>query len=248
MNDRYIGAELDTFAAAANWKSYMARSIGRYIGGRVLEVGAGIGINTRFLYNPRVCEWVCLEPDPDLAGRIGKRLIHGELPRGCRVVNGTVGSLEANARFDTILYLDVLEHIAEDGAELARAAALLWPRGRLVVLAPAHQFLFSPFDTAIGHYRRYSRARLRTLTPARCRFEVGMMLDSAGFFASAANRFLFSSPMPSYRQIAVWDRFLVPISRVLDRMTAHRFGKSVVAVWQCDPEAVGLPLRRARRS
>jgi SAM-dependent methyltransferase len=248
MSDRYIGVELDLFATAANWKGYVARSIGRFIGGRVLEVGAGIGANTRFLHNPRVCEWVCLEPDPDLADRIGKRLIHGELPRGCRVVNGTVSSLEANARFDTILYLDVLEHIAADSAELAGAAALLWPKGRLVVLAPAHRFLFSPFDTAIGHYRRYNRATLRALTPARCRFEVGMMLDSAGFFASLANRFLLSTPMPSYRQIALWDRLLVPISRILDRVTAYRFGKSVVAVWQCDPEAVGLPFRRVPRS
>ena len=232
MNYRYVGAELEIFAAAANWKSYVARSIGRFVGGRVLEAGAGIGANTRFLHNPRVCEWICLEPDPDLAGRIGKRLIHGELPRGCRVVNGTITSFDGVGRFDTILYLDVLEHIAEDGLELARAARLLASNGRLVVLAPAHQFLFSPFDAAIGHYRRYNRAMLRALTPPGCVFERSMMLDSAGFFASAANRLLLAETMPSRRQIAVWDRFLAPISRILDRVTMHRFGKTVVAVWR----------------
>jgi SAM-dependent methyltransferase len=232
MNYRYVGAELEIFAAAANWKDYVARSIGRFVGGRVLEVGAGIGANTRFLHNPRVCEWICLEPDPDLAIRIGKRLIHGELPRGCRVVNGTITSVDGVGRFDTILYLDVLEHIAEDGLELARAARLLAPNGRLVVLAPAHQFLFSPFDAAIGHYRRYNRATLRALTPPDCVLARSMMLDSAGFFASAANRLLLAEKMPSRRQIAVWDRFLVPISRVLDRATMRRFGKTVVAVWR----------------
>ena len=244
MTYRYVGAELEIFAAAANWKSYVARNIGRFIGGRVLEVGAGIGTNTRFLHNPRVCEWICLEPDPELAGRIGKRLIRGELPRGCRVVNGTLAAFDGAGRFDTILYLDVLEHIAEDRQELVRAAELLWPRGRLVVLAPAHQFLFSPFDAAIGHYRRYDRRMLRALTPPGAILERSLMLDSAGLLISLANRFLLAEKVPSVRQIAAWDKVFIPISRVLDRATMHRFGKTVVAVWRREPEAVGFPLRR----
>lgn len=52
-----------------------------------------------------------------------------------------------------------------------------------------------------------------------------------------ANRFLLSAPLPSKRQIAVWDKLLVPVSRVLDRITGYRFGKSVVAVWRKAPEA-----------
>jgi SAM-dependent methyltransferase len=232
MSFHYIGVELEIFAAAANWKTYIAHSIVRFVSGRVLEVGAGIGINTVFLHNDRVCEWTCLEPDNDLAGRIEERLRHGELPQSCRVVNGTIASFDGAARFDTILYIDVLEHIADDRDELARAARLLSPEGRLVVLAPAHQFLFSPFDAAIGHYRRYNWTMLRALTPADCCVEMTMLLDSAGFFASLANRVLLSEPLPSKRQIAIWDRLLVPISRVLDRATAHRFGKTVVAVWR----------------
>ena len=243
MTYSYIGAELEVFAKAANWKRYVACNIGRFVGGRVLEVGAGIGANTRFLHNPRVCELVCLEPDRDLAGRIGKRLIRGELPRGCRVVNGTIAAFDGAERFDTILYLDVLEHIAEDRPELVRAAQLLWPKGRLVVLAPAHQLLFSALDRAIGHYRRYNGAMLRALTPPDCVLERCMMLDSAGFLVSLANRFLLSAPMPTERQIAVWDRLFVPISRVLDGVTARRFGKTVVAVWRRNSEA-GVPVPR----
>ena len=240
MNDRYIGTELEIFAAASNWKSYIAQKIGPFIDGRVLEVGAGIGANTRVLYSARVSEWTCLEPDPDLAGRIKWPRKHGGLPRCCRVVNGTVAALESSGPFDTILYLDVLEHIANDRAELACAARLLSPQGHLVVLGPAHQFLFSRFDAAIGHYRRYNRKMLRALTPPDCVFEASMMLDSAGFFASIANRFLLLTPLPSKRQIAAWDKLFVPVSRVLDRATAHRFGKTVVAVWR---KAVGSSTR-----
>lgn len=232
MSFHYIGAELEIFAAAANWKTYVADTIAGFVSGRVLEVGAGIGANAGFLHNESICEWTCLEPDTDLVGQIEERLKNGDLPQSCRVVNGSIASFDDAARFDTILYIDVLEHIADDRDELAHAARLLSPEGRLVVLAPAHQFLFSPFDAAIGHYRRYNRSMLRALTPAGCCVETTMMLDSAGLFASLANRVLLSEPLPSKRQIAIWDRLLVPISRVLDRATAHRFGKTVIAVWR----------------
>lgn len=232
MSYQYAGTELGLFATAINWKGYIAQRLGRLVGGRVLEVGAGIGGNTGFLYNSRVCEWTCLEPDPDLARRIKERLTTGGLPPGCRVVAGTIAAIATTHQFDTILYLDVLEHIAADADELARAGSLLSPEGCLVVLAPAHPFLFSPFDASIGHYRRYNRATLRGLTPANCRFAGSMMLDSAGFFASLANRLLLAKTMPSKRQIAIWDKIMVPASRHIDRLTRYKFGKSVVGVWR----------------
>jgi SAM-dependent methyltransferase len=237
MSYRYVGAELELFAAAANWKAYMAAVLGRFVAGRVLEVGAGLGSNIARLVNPQVEDWTSLEPDPDLARSIGERVRAGGLPPTCRVVAGTIASVAAAARFDTILYLDVLEHIADDRAELVRAGRHLAPRGNLVVLAPAHRFLFSRFDAAIGHYRRYDRASLSALTPPGTRLEICLMLDSAGFFASLANRAVLAAALPSPRQIAVWDKFLVPISRRLDRATGHNFGKTVVAVWR--PSASG---------
>lgn len=232
MSQRYVGSELELFAAAKNWKTYVARVLRRYIRGRVLEVGAGIGSNIAYLYNERVCEWTSLEPDPDLARRIDQARAAGSLPASLRTISGTVDGVTDDAPFDTILYLDVLEHIADDAAELARARRLLAAEGNLVVLAPAHPYLFSPFDAAIGHYRRYGPSDLVALTPPESRVEACFMLDCAGFFASLANAFLLAAALPSPRQIAVWDRVLVPISRSLDRATGHKFGKTVVAVWR----------------
>ena len=115
---------------------------------------------------------------------------------------------------------------------MAAAARRLAPGGNLVVLAPAHQFLFSAFDAAIGHYRRYNAGSLAALAPPGCRLRTTRMLDAAGFFASLANAALLRSSMPSPGQIKMWDGCLVPISRVLDRCTGHRFGKTVIAVWE----------------
>jgi hypothetical protein len=144
---------------------------------------------------------------------------------------GTIESVEKTLPFNTVLYIDVLEHIADDAAELNCAAGHLAPDGSLVVLAPAHQFLFSEFDSAIGHHRRYNAASLTAVAPPRCRLRTCFMLDSLGFFASLANHFMLAASAPSRRQIAFWDKILVPVSRVLDNVTAHKFGKSIVAVW-----------------
>jgi hypothetical protein len=57
------------------------------------------------------------------------------------------------------------------------------------------------------------------------------MIDSFGLLASLANRLLLRSSMPSEGQILLWDRVLVPLSRVGDRLSFHRIGKSVLAVW-----------------
>ncbi len=232
MSFRYVGSELELFSAATNWKAYLGAVLRPFVGGRVLEVGAGIGSNVPYLWNDRVRQWTCLEPDGGLARRIAERLAGGHLPAACRVAAGTIERVDAAARFDTILYLDVLEHIAEDRAELARARRRLAAGGNLVVLAPAHQFLFTPFDAAIGHHRRYDRAALRALTPPGSELAACAMLDCAGLLASLANKLLLRTASPSRRQIAVWDKLLVPVSRALDRALGCRLGKTVLAVWR----------------
>lgn len=231
VSQAYAGGELALFAEATRWKSYFGSVLTPFLEGRVLEVGAGIGINIPFLFNERVTTWTSLEPDASLARCIVERAAAGGLPANCHVVEGTTHSLGAAARYDTILYIDVLEHIADDAEELRRAARHLAVGGHLIVLAPAHQFLFSPFDAAIGHHRRYNRASLVRLAPPGCRLVSCRMLDCAGFFASLGNRVLLSKAMPSRQQIAVWDRWLVPLSRRLDPVLGYRFGKTVVAVW-----------------
>ncbi len=176
----YVGNELSLFSGATNWKSYLRREITPFLGQEVLEVGAGMGGTTKFLCNREFDRWVCLEPDASLAERLGEEIRDGGLPPCCQVA---VGTLENHAEFDcfdTILYVDVLEHIEDDKGELVRALSLLRPGGRLVVLSPAHQWLYSRFDRAIGHFRRHTRRALRAIAPAGAVLERLVYLDSVG--------------------------------------------------------------------
>jgi SAM-dependent methyltransferase len=232
MSFVYVGTELDLFAAAVNWKAYVRRQVRPYLGRDVLEVGAGNGNTTRALCDGAFDRWLCLEPDASLADRLFASIDSGLLPECCRTKLGTLDDLGGQERFDTVLYMDVLEHIADDHAELARAAALLRSGGHLIVLAPAHEWLFSPFDQAIGHHRRYTRTTLRRAAPDGLALIRLVYLDSVGMLASLGNRLLLRRSMPAPRQIRVWDRLMVPLSRLVDPLLGYSFGKSALAVWR----------------
>jgi SAM-dependent methyltransferase len=225
----YVGQELDVFARAKNWKDYWSSEIRNSLSGDILEVGAGIGANTALLWNGSASSWTCLEPDPALAERSRSSL--GGLT-ACKVVVGTIETIGPSQQFDAILYIDVLEHIADDHAELARASGILRPGGRIIVLAPAHQWLYTPFDRAIGHVRRYTKPTLSACTPADCSLERLVYLDSVGMLALLGNRLLLHQAEASLKQILFWDRFLVPFSRIADPITFHGIGKSILGIWK----------------
>ncbi len=227
----YQGNELDLFRHARNWKRYCADHLRPFITGRVVEVGAGIGTTASVLMEHGSTSWTCLEPDARLYERLKTVMTSQRSAASCRIVCGTLDDLDPAERFDTVLYVDVLEHIRDDRAELARSAGRLRSGGRLVVLAPAHQWLFSPFDRAIGHHRRYTRSTLLEAAPSSLRSVTAFYLDSAGLLASLVNRVALRAAYPTQSQIRIWDSLLVPTSRLLDPIGRYHLGKSVVGVW-----------------
>jgi hypothetical protein len=224
----YVGSELELFEEARHWKRYWHSQIAPYIRGSVLEVGAGNGNNTRVLSGPDQIRWVCLEPDLALCRELRIRAGTGMKPD---IVAGTLEAISDQPGFDTILYLDVLEHIEMDSRELASSARILKPGGHLIVLGPAHPRLYSPFDRAIGHFRRYTRTTLRSTAPDNLRLVLCRYLDCAGLAASSANALFLKQSLPTKDQILFWDRFLIPISRYIDPVLWYACGKSVLAVW-----------------
>lgn len=234
---RYGGSELETFAHAVNWKRYWSDLLIPFLGHDVLEVGSGIGANTALLAPRHRGRWTSLEPDRELLDEARRRLAAEGVAHCCTFECGTVRSLEPSRRFDSILYLDVLEHIENDRVELENAAERLAADGRIIVLAPAHQALFTEFDRAIGHVRRYDKRSLAAIAPAGLTRERLFYVDSVGLGASLANRVLLHQSAPSHGQIQFWDRMMIPISRALDPVLLRSVGKSIVGVWRRSAES-----------
>jgi SAM-dependent methyltransferase len=227
----YAGQELEQARHATNWKAYFGARVAKYVRGRVLEVGAGLGGTTVHLLTGSQTEWVCLEPDAALARELSATLAANSSPVSTRVVVGDISALDPAERFDCILYIDVLEHIEDDTGELARAARFLAKGGGLVVLCPAFQVLFSAMDTALGHFRRYTARTLVAVFPPELRRSEVFYLDSLGMVASLANKFVLRQDAPGAGQVKFWDGFIIPISRVFDRLVAYSAGRSVIAVF-----------------
>lgn len=180
MSSIYPGQELELFESAKQWKGYFSNKFKSFISGDVLEVGAGIGGTTPYLINTEVTSWTCLEPDTVLFDKLkksGASWGNNDLYK----FSNTVLTAEENS-YNTILYIDVIEHIEKDQEELARAYQALRLGGNLIVLVPAFNFLFSPFDQSIGHFRRYDKPMLKAIIPEKMELKELFYLDSLGFF------------------------------------------------------------------
>lgn len=226
----YVGTELELFQHAVNWKRYWSAQVSPYVQGKVLDVGCGLGVNAAYVVNDRVTGYTFLEPDGSLLQQVGE---HVQLPATIthRRIQGTTEQLKG-AQFDTLLYIDVLEHIEHAAEELLRASDLLDTGGHLIIVAPAFPFLYSPFDKAIGHYRRYTKRMLREQVPATLQEERIRYLDSAGLALSLGNKLLLHQAAPTLSQIAFWDTRIVSISRFTDIVVGFSFGRSLVAVYR----------------
>lgn len=162
--DTYLhagGETLDALSAAGNFNRWMADTIRPYVGERVLEIGAGIGNLTRTLA-PRRKSYVATDVDEEHLARLAVRF--QQRPR-LRVRRCDLTAPEDFAEFrgtmDTVICLNVLEHVEDDGLGLANMHASLSPGGRAIVLVPHDQRIYGTIDEALGHYRRYSHEELR---------------------------------------------------------------------------------------
>lgn len=226
----YVGTELELFKEAINWKTYFSKKIQKHILGDVLEVGAGIGVNSHFLsQSSKISTYTLVEPDKELAKEISQNISTFTIPT--HVVNGTIEEV-THKNYDTIIYIDVLEHIKESQEEIIKAKKLLKPSGKLIILVPSYNFLFNAFDQHVGHHRRYNKQLLLNEINSELNTIELYHLDSIGFFASLVNKLILKKSLPSKGNITLWDKVMVPLSIIFDLFFFYSFGKSLIGVFQ----------------
>jgi len=167
---------LHALSKAPHFNRWMGETIRPYLGQRVFAIGAGIGNLTRVLI-PRVKCYVAADIDGEHLARLTTRFRHRHSlhVRRCDLSNPDDFSSFA-ASMDTVVCLNVLEHIEDDMQGLRNIHSVLEKGGRAVVLVPHGQEIFGTLDVALGHHRRYSRQELRQRME-RAGFRVETMLD-----------------------------------------------------------------------
>jgi 2-polyprenyl-3-methyl-5-hydroxy-6-metoxy-1,4-benzoquinol methylase len=234
FSDEHFGAaqDLERLGTAKHFFDWVLDELDPYLRGRLLEVGAGLGTITRKLVDryPDL-SIVALEPAENVFADLESYAALTPRVTALRQTLAEYGPEQAGG-FDTVLYLNVLEHIADDERELRLAARMLRPGGALLVFGPALEWLYGELDYRAGHYRRYSLRRLRALASA-----AGFKVVSARYFdVLGVLPYLVVYRLGRHDDIAgstLWgyDRAVVPLSRLLQRAVRRPpLGKNVILV------------------
>ena len=136
-------------------------------------------------------------------------------------------------KFNTILYFNVLEHVKEDKLEIKTALEKLNNGGHLIVLVPAHQKIYSKLDKAVGHYKRYDIDFFKKNRFDNSKIVKLYFLDVFGYLLYYANKIFFKEETyPSNLKIFIWDKIFTPLTIVIDFLTAYKFGKNILCIYQ----------------
>jgi 2-polyprenyl-3-methyl-5-hydroxy-6-metoxy-1,4-benzoquinol methylase len=221
---------LQHLSQADAFTRWVLDEISPWLGQRILEVGCGIGTYTAELATG-ARQITAMDMERAFVDEAARRLRqHPNVRLICGDATAPDTAKADGAGFDTVILLDVLEHIEDDRALLAALGARLEPGGRLILKVPAMPSLYSPMDAAIGHWRRYDKAAL-TAAVAGAGLEVVRIwsFNAAAVPAWWWNGRVLKRRSPPQEQVALYNR-LVPVLRPLDRLARLFCGISLFAV------------------
>jgi SAM-dependent methyltransferase len=187
-------------------------------GARILDFGAGPGTLSNIFRNK-----TGLKPDGvELDDRFRNILCE-------RGFNGYASLSDTTDRYDVIFSSNVLEHIEDDLSALKDLYNRQTDDGVLLLYVPAFASIWTAMDDRVGHYRRYTKRDLAAkLSAAGFKVNAAFYCDSVGFILSFLFRFMGPEcGEPTSRSLRFFDRFLLPVSKILDLLFHNYFGKNV---------------------
>jgi len=231
QEDPFFAEDLRQMAKAVNYRRWQFSLVSPFVRGKVVEVGGGIGNFTADLAGV-ADSVVSIEPNQYCFRQLAERT---QSLRNVTALNVTAESLLAELPpgylADSLVCMNVLEHIQDDRAALQTFNRLLEPGGTMALLVPAVAGAFGEIDQRLGHYRRYSRKGLAALI-ADAGFEVAKVryFNFPGLWAWWWNARVSRRSHQSDAQIHFFDSFLVPIVSRLEHVLPVPIGQSLLAV------------------
>ncbi len=226
----YEGKDLEAVADMPRYHDWIMECFRPHLRGRAAEFGAGLGtISERIL--PSVSSLDLVEPSPNLVGQLRRRFANEP------TVSVFAETLETRIEqgepetYDTVVMVNVLEHIEDDAAAVAGLHRMLKPGGTLLVFVPAMPFLFSRLDEVVGHYRRYTKDVLtRCLAEAGFDVRFARYMDALGVLPWWLVNTVGGSTAFDPRAVRLYDAVGVPLTRLAERLVPPPLGKNVIAV------------------
>ncbi len=220
----YPGKELEIFDKATIWRKYIYLLVKNFLKEKILEVGAGIGSFTKNYYG-NFSDITLTELDQNNISKLKEKFKNTKI----KIISDYTSKL--NSKFNTILYMNVLEHIKKDTEEINQALEKLNTDGHLIILVPAHNELYTKFDKEIGHFRRYKIEFFENLNINNNKIIKLQYVDCFGYFLYFINKIFFKDEVyPSKLKIFIWDKIFTPFTILLDRILFFKYGKNVLCI------------------
>jgi SAM-dependent methyltransferase len=202
--------------------------IAPYLGQRILEIGCGLGNFTQLLLDREL--YVGVDTSASSVEHINDRYqsfpnIHAE---HVSVNDEKLADLH-HYNFDTVISVNVFEHLEDDLGALKNIKQVL-KKGKIILVVPAHSWLYGSMDSPIGHFRRYSKKTMRELLSAgQMRCETQKYINFLGAIGWLVNGRIFRQEIPPSGQLRLLNR-IIPISRKLESIFNLPVGISLLSV------------------
>jgi SAM-dependent methyltransferase len=222
--------DLEIMSGAKNYAEWIFDKFKNFLGKRVVEIGAGIGNFTgKFIDKELVISVDNYKPCIDyIKNRFADN--NNIVPFEESIDSPSILSL-SRYNPDTIVCINVLEHVENDIAALGNMFSILTEGGKLILLVPAFQYLYGTIDRLVGHYRRYSKRDIETkLVTAGFYVKSISYMNCIAPFGWFLNNRILKKQEESLSQVIFYDRFVVPWLQKLEQIFLPPFGLSLVVV------------------
>lgn len=228
----YEGGDLEAMSLAQKYYRWIIQTIRPYLGKHIAEVGAGVGSFSRLLRATEPKTLTLIEPSKKTHEQLSNQLRSTKTTKVITINDYLKGhEAELTDKIDTFVYINVFEHIKDDRAELKRIAGILKSGGHAIIFVPALERLYSKFDKDIGHYRRYSKQRLRELCKAADLEVVSVRyMDMFGILPWWFSMVLLKNTKLTAQRVKLYDTFFVPVIRIFETTIQAPIGKNVLLV------------------
>ncbi|MGO9480482.1 MAG: class I SAM-dependent methyltransferase [Candidatus Kryptoniota bacterium] len=178
---------------AKNYHKWILAEFFPCLGSSVAEVGAGIGDFSALILETTISSLTAFEPSQNMYPLLQEAL---SKDKRATAINNFLGRAKLEQHFDSILYVNVLEHVEDDSSELANAHNALNPKGHLLIFVPALPWLYGEIDRQVGHFRRYMKNDLVELAHSSgCSVVKAQYFDVAGILPWYINFVLLKNPI-----------------------------------------------------
>lgn len=223
---------LELFAETDEFNKWLFQALSPYCNNNILEIGSGIGNISSFLIQ-NFAAVTLSDIRSDYFKTLHQKFDGNDNLAGICLVDLSTSKLEQDYpellnKFDTIIASNVVEHIENDKLAIENCFKMLKPGGRVVILVPAYNWLYNPFDKELGHFRRYTKSTLSTLIQSGGFRIIGEKYFNAlgmlGWWVSGS--ILRKKTLPA-NQLSFYNK-IVPLARLIDKVLLRRIGLSVI--------------------